>query len=213
MANICPVCGNSVSFLTMVPRQGFNLHLGCINEFHRNPEKYGGKAIKKTEAQIKAEKEHKEHKEHQKKEPSDKDFVTTLLICIFLGGIGGHRFFVGKQETAMGMLVMPIAAGFFIVVLDIFGMILFAAWGLWYLFDVFQIVTSSFEDSEGRVIVYQAAGATNTTPGTHVPEKVVEAPPAKDIPAEIEKLADLKDKGIITDEEFQQKKQELLDRI
>jgi hypothetical protein len=48
---------------------------------------------------------------------------------------------------------------------------------------------------------------------THVPEKVVEAPPAKDIPAKIEKLADLKDKGIITDEEFQQKKQELLDRI
>jgi len=111
------------------------------------------------------------------------------------------------------MLVMPIAAGFFIVVLDIFGMILFAAWGLWYLFDLYQIITSSFEDSEGRVIVYQAAGATNTTPGTHVSEKVVEAPPAKDIPAEIEKLADLKDKGIITDEEFQQKKQELLERI
>ncbi len=46
MAKICPVCGNSVSFLTMVPRQGFKLHLGCIKKFHRNPEKYGGKAEK-----------------------------------------------------------------------------------------------------------------------------------------------------------------------
>ena len=214
MAKICPVCGNSVSFLTMVPRQGFNLHLGCINEFHRNPEKYGGKAIKKTEAQIKAEKDHKEHKEHQKKEPSDKDFVTTLLICIFLGGLGGHRFFVGKEETAIAMLVMPIVAALIFEFLAFgLGILLFAVWGVWYLFDLLQIVTSSFEDNEGRVIAYQAAVTANTSPSTHVSEKVVEAPPARDIPAEIEKLADLKDKGIITDEEFQQKKQELLERI
>ena len=52
MAKICPVCGNSVSFLTMVPRQGFKLHLGCIKKFHRNPEKYGG-----------SERVHKTHKQ------------------------------------------------------------------------------------------------------------------------------------------------------
>ena len=68
------------------------------------------------------------------------------------------------------------------------------------MFDLLQIVTSEFTDNEGRVIAYQAAGAANKEP-------------AKDIPAEIEKLAELKDKGIITEEEFQQKKQELLERI
>ncbi|MBT6073593.1 MAG: SHOCT domain-containing protein [Gammaproteobacteria bacterium] len=67
-------------------------------------------------------------------------------------------------------------------------------------------------DKEIHWLSANVSGA-NTAPSTHVPEKVVEAPPAKDIPAEIEKLADLKDKGIITDEEFQQKKQELLERI
>ena len=77
------------------------------------------------------------------------------------------------------------------------------------LIDLIMIAIGSFTDIEGRVITYQSAN----TASTHVPEKFVEAPPAKDIPAEIEKLADLKDKGIITDEEFQQKKQELLERI
>ena len=26
----------------------------------------------------------------------DKSFITALLLCLFLGGIGAHRFYVGK---------------------------------------------------------------------------------------------------------------------
>ncbi|MGV8122761.1 MAG: PH domain-containing protein [Candidatus Xenobiia bacterium LiM19] len=37
--------------------------------------------------------------------------------------------------------------------------------------------------------------------------------PAEDIPAQIEKLASLRDKGIVTAEEFDRKKKELLDRM
>ena len=85
--------------------------------------------------------------------------------------------------------------------------------GIWWIIDLIMIAIGSFTDIEGRAITYQSANTANTAISTHVSEKVAEAPPAKDIPAQIEKLADLKDKGIITDEEFQQKKQELLDRI
>jgi hypothetical protein len=128
-----------------------------------------------------------------------------------LGGLGGHRFFVDKQETAIAMLVMPIVAALIFEFLAFgLGILLFAVWGLWYLIDLLQIVTSSFEDSEGRVIAYQVAGTANTAPSTHVPEKVVEAPPAKDIPDEIRKFAELKKDGLITEEEFDKKKKELL---
>ena len=128
-------------------------------------------------------------------EPSDKDFLPTMLLCFFLGGLGIHRFFVGKTGTGILMLIT------------------FGGLGIWWLIDLIMIAIGSFTDIEGRAITYQSANTINTSPSTHVSEKVVEAPPAKDLPAEIEKLADLKDKGIITDEEFQQKKQELLDRI
>ena len=130
-----------------------------------------------------------------KNELSDKDFIPTMLLCFFLGGLGIHRFFVGKTGTGILMLIT------------------FGGLGIWWLIDLIMIAIGSFTDIEGRAITYQSANTINTSPSTHVSEKVVEAPPAKDIPAEIEKLADLKDKGIITDEEFQQKKQELLDRI
>ena len=110
---------------------------------------------------------------------SDKDFVPTMLLCFFLGGFGIHRFFVGKTGTGILML------------LTLGGL------GIWWIIDIFLIVTGSFEDSEGRVIAYQAAGAVNREP-------------AKDIPAEIRKFAELKKDGLISEEEFDKKKKELL---
>ena len=70
MADICPVCTRSISFITKETRQGINLHYACIGVFDLNPEKYGGKAIKKTETQTKAESEHRERlqKEIEKRE-------------------------------------------------------------------------------------------------------------------------------------------------
>ena len=48
----------------------------------------------------------------------------------------------------------------------------------------------------------------NKTAGAHEPEKII-----IDIPAQIEQLAKLHESGVLTDEEFYEKKAELLKRL
>ena len=55
MANICPVCNKKILLLEDEPQPGIFTHPSCEVTFLQNPEKYGGKAIKKTKAQIRAD--------------------------------------------------------------------------------------------------------------------------------------------------------------
>ena len=32
---------------------------------------------------------------------AEKSFITALLLCLFLGGLGAHRFYVGKAGTGI----------------------------------------------------------------------------------------------------------------
>lgn len=67
-------------------------------------------------------------------EKSDKGFVPVILLCLFLGALGVHRFYVGKVGT--GVLQLITLGGF----------------GIWSLIDLIMIITGNFKDSEGRVI-------------------------------------------------------------
>ena len=43
---------------------------------------------------------------------TDRSFVATLPLCLFLGGLGVHRFYVGEAGTGILMLVTPAARGY-----------------------------------------------------------------------------------------------------
>ena len=65
---------------------------------------------------------------------SNKDWLTTLLLCFFLGYLGIHRFYVGKTGTA---IVQLITCG---------------GCGIWTLIDFIVICMGNFTDAEGKFI-------------------------------------------------------------
>lgn len=65
---------------------------------------------------------------------SEKNWVVTLLLCIFLGEVGAHRFYVGKIGT--GILYL-FTAGLF---------------GIGWVVDLILIIVGKFKDKEGRLV-------------------------------------------------------------
>lgn len=64
-----------------------------------------------------------------------KDWLITLLLCIFVGSLGVHRFYVGKIGTGVLMLLT------------------FGGCGIWTIIDLIMIIVGKFQDNEGNVIV------------------------------------------------------------
>jgi len=60
-----------------------------------------------------------------------KDWLTTLLLAIFLGGLGVHRFYTG--HTVYGVIQLLTGGGC----------------GIWWLIDILLIATNSYTDSKG----------------------------------------------------------------
>lgn len=67
-----------------------------------------------------------------------KSWFATLVLAIFLGVLGVHRFYVGKVGTGILMLLT------------------FGGCGIWWLIDVIMIATGSFTDKRKQPLVRTA---------------------------------------------------------
>ena len=65
---------------------------------------------------------------------SEKKILPIFLLCLFLGWLGVHRFYVGKIWT--GVFMFFTVGGFLI----------------WWIIDLIVIVVGSFTDDEGNKI-------------------------------------------------------------
>jgi ribosomal protein L40E len=65
-----------------------------------------------------------------------RDWLTTLLLAIFLGWLGVHRFYTG--HTLIGIVIIVTCGGFF---------------GIWPLIDIILIAAGSYKDKDGNPLV------------------------------------------------------------
>jgi len=68
---------------------------------------------------------------------SPKSWVVTLLLSLLTGGLGGHRFYVGKIGT--GILMLITCGGV----------------GVWAIIDLIVVIMGNFKDSDGLPIKNQ----------------------------------------------------------
>ena len=64
-----------------------------------------------------------------------KEFQTTLLLAIFVGAFGVHRFYTGHTGIGIAQLLT------------------FGGCGIWTLYDIVMIATGSFKDANGNALV------------------------------------------------------------
>jgi TM2 domain-containing membrane protein YozV len=65
---------------------------------------------------------------------SEKDWIVTLLLCLFLGNLGIHRFYAGKTGTAILQLLT------------------LGGCGIWSIIDFVMILVGKFTDKDGNAI-------------------------------------------------------------
>jgi TM2 domain-containing membrane protein YozV/RNA polymerase subunit RPABC4/transcription elongation factor Spt4 len=71
---------------------------------------------------------------------SEKDWVTTLVLAIFLGCLGIHRFYVGKIGTGILMILCTLLCGSSLI---------------WVIIDIVFIATNKFTDQEGKIVYHK----------------------------------------------------------
>jgi len=115
-----------------------------------------------------------------------KDKTTAILLSALLGGLGVDRFYLGY--TGMGVLKLLTGGGF----------------GVLWILDIINIASGKLQPADGSGYSTDSFGATNNA---------VSAAPVVDPYEELKKLAQLKEQGILSEEEFNKLKVDWMSKL
>ncbi len=128
-------------------------------------------------------------------ESQKKSAGIAYVLWFFAGGFGGHRFYLGRTGSAVGQLVLALL-GWPLLFAAGFGLVLLAPLGVWLIVDLF-LIPGIISEHNGVLMKRLNSAVT--------PDRRV------DVADELTKLADLRDKGILTETEFAARKAKLID--
>ncbi|WP_156459502.1 NINE protein [Brevundimonas sp. Root1279] len=124
-------------------------------------------------------------------EANKKSTGVAFLLWFFTGGLGGHRFYLGKTGSAVGQLVLSVLG--WVTIWFVVGLLFLIPLGIWLLIDLFLI--SGMVESHNRELMLRL-NARPKAAGSQVDE--------------LAKFAALRDQGAISDDEYDVQKRRLL---
>lgn len=86
------------------------------------------------------------------KTKSEKNWLTALILCWFLGFLGVHRLYAGKLGTGFLMAYLTIVAGCILAMDLVLGLVAFVVVGGLVVNDFLRIATKTFTDCNGAYI-------------------------------------------------------------
>jgi len=137
-----------------------------------------------------------------------------LFFSLFMGYLGIDRIITGRWilgiiKLLTGLFGLFLSTGGLLVLVTeesprvvIFGLLLLTVAALWWLIDLIAIATENFVDSKGNYILRYPDEARALS------NRLKNDQPT--LATALKEFNDLKEKGIITEEEFQKKKEELM---
>ena len=126
-------------------------------------------------------------------ESGKKSAGLAFVLWFFTGGLGGHRFYLGRTGSAVAQLLMSVIGWVTLVVG--FGLLLLIPLGIWLIVDLFLIGGMVQEQNSSLMARLNAASSPRS------------ATSAVD---ELSKFAALRDSAAISDDEYQAQKEKLI---
>jgi len=125
-------------------------------------------------------------------ESGKKSAGVAYLLWFFTGGLGGHRFYLGRTGSAVAQLVLSIL-GWLLMLAAGVGLLFLAPLGVWLLVDLFLI--------PGVVASRNGDLMTRLNQSVRTPASAAD---------ELAKFATLRDAGAISDDEYEAQKLRLI---
>lgn len=126
-----------------------------------------------------------------------KNYGTAFLLCLFTGMFGGHRYYLGFYMSGV-IYTLTVGLYFFGWILDLLR--------LKSLVDKANQSIANKSTIKVNSLISSQLSNSQSRQSESVPVQIK----AESVYDEIEKLASLKERGILTEEEFQSKKKSLL---
>ncbi|PMQ00792.1 MAG: hypothetical protein CBR30_09340 [Dictyoglomus sp. NZ13-RE01] len=83
---------------------------------------------------------------------SDRSRTKALILCIFLGVFGAHRFYLGKFGTGLTMLLIGFSGIVASLTVKSFFWYIFLPLGIWVLYDLILILLGKMKDINGNLV-------------------------------------------------------------